>query len=52
MRRAARKDDNHNEIVRAFIGVGAVVIDLSGVGDGVPDILVGFRGQKIGRAHV
>jgi len=47
MRRAARKDDNHNEIVRALISVGAIVIDLSGIGDGVPDILVGFRGQTL-----
>jgi Holliday junction resolvase len=47
MRRAAKKDDNHNEIVRALISVGAVVVDLSGVGDGIPDILVGFRGQTL-----
>ena len=45
MRRAARQDANHKEIVKALVGAGAVVCDLSGVGNGCPDILVGFSGR-------
>lgn len=44
MRRAPRKDANHTEIVSALRGVGADVVDLAAVGEGVPDILVAFRG--------
>ncbi len=46
MRRAAKKDDNHAEIVEALRAHGCKVADLSGLGNGVPDILVwipGFR---------
>lgn len=42
-RRAARKDDNHKAIVTALQGAGAFVESISGTG--VPDLLVGFRGQ-------
>ena len=44
MRRAARKDANHDEIVSALLQVGADVVDLSQHGDGLLDLLVGFRG--------
>lgn len=44
MRRAAKVDDNHKEIVSAYRSVGASVLDLSSVGQGCPDLLVGFRG--------
>ena len=43
MRRAARTDRNQPEIVAALRKVGASVISLAAVGDGVPDLLVGFR---------
>ena len=43
MRRAARIDANQPEIVAAYRGVGASVQILSAVGDGCPDLLVGFR---------
>lgn len=43
MRRAARVDSNHSQIVQALRQVGASVQDLSGVGQGCPDLLVGFR---------
>jgi len=43
MRTAARVDDNHSEIVDALRSVGATVLDLSRVGKGCPDILVGHR---------
>lgn len=40
MRRAARVDENHAEIVAALRKHGCKVVDLSGVGKGTPDILV------------
>lgn len=43
MRRAARTDANHSKVVKALRRVGASVQDLSRVGDGCPDLLVGFR---------
>ena len=45
MRRAARVDKNHGEIVRAARSVGASVADLSGVAAGIPDLALGFRGK-------
>ncbi len=46
MRRAAKIDRNHVEIVAALRGVGASVQDLAAVGKGCPDLLVGYRGQN------
>ena len=46
MRRAARIDANHAEIVATLRGVGASVQDLAAVGKGCPDLLVGYRGQN------
>jgi hypothetical protein len=46
MRRAARVDDNQQEIVRALRAEGAYVRVIS-QGDGLPDLLVGFRGQTL-----
>lgn len=45
-RRAARVDANHNEIVKALRAAGASVQSLADAGDGVPDLLVGFRGRN------
>ena len=42
-RRAARQDDNHNEIRTAFRSFGAVVIDTFQLPNTF-DMLVGFRG--------
>jgi hypothetical protein len=42
-RRRAKTDSNQAEIVSAMRRVGAHVTDLSGVGGGVPDILVAYR---------
>ena len=47
MRRAARTDDNHSEIMAALRATGAYVVDCSRVGDGFPDALVFFRGHCI-----
>ena len=46
MRRAARADSNQAEIVDALRKVGASVQPIHTVGGGVPDLLVGFRGQN------
>ena len=40
MRRAARVDANQAEIVSALRDIGCSVLDLSRVGEGVPDLLV------------
>lgn len=45
MRRAARVDGNHAEIVDALRRVGCAVLDLSRVGDGCPDLLVRAPGR-------
>ena len=41
MRRAAKVDDNHAEIVRALRDIGCSVLSLAAVGKGAPDLLVG-----------
>ena len=47
MRRARRVDANHAEIIAAFRKLGCSVLDMSGLGDGAPDICVGFGGIQI-----
>ena len=47
MRRAAKTDRNQAEIVSALRSIGATVQPLHTVGQGVPDLLVGFRGQTL-----
>lgn len=44
MRRAAKVDRNQPEIVEALRQAGATVQSLHAVGEGCPDLLVGFRG--------
>ena len=44
MRRAANVDSNQPEIVAALRAVGATVQPLHSVGQGCPDLAVGFRG--------
>lgn len=46
MRRAAKVDANQAQIVSALRSAGASVASLAPVGQGVPDLLVGFRGQN------
>lgn len=43
MRRAARQDANQPAIVAALRAIGCSVSDTSGVGDGFPDLAVGYR---------
>jgi hypothetical protein len=45
MNRYARKvDDNHADLVRLWRDMGATVWDLSGVGNGIADVMLGWRG--------
>ena len=44
MRRAARVDSNHVEIVSAFRKLGCSVLSLAALGKGVPDLLVAVQG--------
>lgn len=47
MRRAAKVDSNQAEIVKALRKVGATVQVLSAVGQGCPDLLVGYRSVNV-----
>jgi hypothetical protein len=44
VRRAARTDDNQQEIAKALRAVGATVTLTHAVGRGFPDMVVGYRG--------
>ena len=46
MRLRARTDENQREIVAALRKAGRSVVTLHQVGKGVPDLLVGYRGQN------
>jgi hypothetical protein len=45
--RAAKIDANQEAVVTALRTAGATVQSLAGVGKGVPDLLVGFKGQTL-----
>lgn len=47
MRRAAKIDANQPAIVKALRSIGATVQPLHTVGQGVPDLLVGWRGMTL-----
>ena len=44
MRRAAKVDANHTEMVSAFRKLGCSVLSLASLGRGVPDLLVSLGG--------
>lgn len=46
MRRRARVDDNQAEIVKVLRQLGATVRPTHTVGDGFPDLVVGWRGKN------
>jgi hypothetical protein len=46
LRRAARIDANQPQIVADLRGVGCVVWSTAGVGNGFPDIVVGYQGRN------
>jgi Holliday junction resolvase len=47
MRRAAKIDGNHADIVRALRKVGCSVLSLAQIGKGAPDILLGYKGKNV-----
>ena len=47
MRKAARIDANQEQVVSVLRAAGATVQSLASVGKGVPDLLVGYKGQTL-----
>jgi len=47
MRRAAKVDTNHAEVVKALRAIGCTVQSLAAIGKGCPDLLVGYRGKTL-----
>ena len=45
MRRAAKVDANHSEIVKSIRAAGISVYDTSAVGRGFPDLVCGYAGR-------
>ena len=46
MRKYGKVDRNHNEIVTGLRQLGATVLSIASIGNGAPDILVGWRGRN------
>jgi Holliday junction resolvase len=44
---AKRVDLNHQEVVKTLRSLGASVFDASRMGQGFPDIVVGYNGQTV-----
>ena len=42
---AKRVDENQKTLIHTFIALGASVLNLSTVGRGCPDLLIGYRGK-------
>lgn len=42
-----RVDENQKSIIHTFIALGASVLNLSTVGRGCPDLLIGYRGKTV-----
>ena len=47
MKYGVKKDANHHEVVNALQKAGAYVLDMSHVGRGFPDLIVGFQKKTI-----
>ena len=47
MKYGAKKDANHHEVVDALRKAGASIVDMSHVGKGFPDLIVGFQSKTI-----
>ena len=52
MRRAARIDANQPSVVAALRSSGCSCVSLAGVGEGVPDLLVGVPTDAGGETHL
>ena len=46
MRKYGRTDSNQTEVVKALRGIGATVHSLAPLGNGCPDVLVGYGGTN------
>ena len=42
-----RVDSNQQQIIHTFIALGASVLNLSRVGEGCPDILIGYKKHSV-----
>ena len=42
-----RVDENQKQIIHTFIALGATVLNLSRVGEGCPDLLIGFKNKSV-----
>ena len=42
-----RVDANQNQIIHTFIALGASVLNLSRVGEGAPDLAIGYKGKTV-----
>ena len=42
-----RVDENQKTLVHTFIAMGASVLNLSTVGRGCPDLLIGYKGKSV-----
>jgi hypothetical protein len=42
-----RVDENQKSLIHTFIACGASVLNLSTVGRGCPDLLIGYRGKTV-----
>lgn len=42
-----RVDENQNQIIHTFIALGASVLNLSRVGQGCPDLLIGYKNKSV-----
>jgi hypothetical protein len=47
MRRASKTDRNQPDVIAAFRKCGATVQPLHSVGQGCPDLLIGYRGRNL-----
>lgn len=47
MRRAAKIDGNHTQVVSALTAAGASVLSLAAIGKGAPDLCIGYRGVTL-----
>ena len=42
-----RVDENQKQIIHTFIALGASVLNLSRVGQGTPDLAIGYKGKTV-----
>jgi len=44
---AKRVDENQKQLIHTFIALGASVLNLSRVGQGCPDLLIGYKNKSV-----